>query len=86
MTWIIYGLAVIGGLSLILLTLLILLPSPAPKRQPPPDAWTAWQRALASKQAHDLAAFQAAVAITLASQAATHRHANPPTSNHNSDR
>lgn len=84
MMWIVYGLAVIGGLSLSLLTLLIL--APIPPRQPEPDAWTAWQRALAHTQAQDLAAFQAAMAITLASQTTAHPHSSPSSANHESDR
>ena len=72
MSWIINGLAFVGCLTLIAIALLVWAvwqddtpPTTAPRAQT-----DAWQQAIATKQAHDLAAFHSAVAMTRRAQEA----------------
>ena len=72
MSWIINGLAFVGSLTLIAIALLAWA---AWHDDTPPTTTTraqtdAWQQAIATKQAHDLAAFQSAVAMTRRAQEA----------------
>ena len=72
MSWIINGLAFVGCLSLIAIALLIWA---VWRDDTPPTTLThaqtdAWQQAIATKQAHDLAAFYSAVAMTRRAQEA----------------
>lgn len=73
MSWIINGLAFVGSLSLIAIALLIWAvwrddTSPTTATRTQTDTW---QQAIATKQAHDLAAFYSAVAMTRRAQEAT---------------
>lgn len=66
MSWIINGLAFVGCLTLIAIALLAWA---VWRDDTPPTTTTsaqadAWQQAIATKQAHDLAAFHSAVAMT----------------------
>ena len=66
MSWIINGLAFVGSLTLIAVALLVWAvwrddTSPTTTTRAQADAW---QQAIATKQAHDLAAFHSAVAMT----------------------
>lgn len=66
MSWIINGLAFVGCLTLIAIALLAWAvwrddASPTTTTRAQADAW---QQAIATKQAHDLAAFHSAVAMT----------------------
>ena len=66
MSWIINGLAFVGSLTLIAVALLVWAvwrddTSPTTTTRCQTDAW---QQAIATKQAHDLAAFHSAVAMT----------------------
>lgn len=72
MSWIINGLAFVGCLTLIAIALLAwavwrddTLPTTTTHAQT-----DAWQQAIATKQAHDLAAFHSAVAMTRRAQEA----------------
>lgn len=70
MSWIINGLAFIGCLTLIAIALLAWA---VWHDDDPPTTTTraqadAWQQAIATKQAHDLAAFHSAVAMTRRAQ------------------
>ena len=70
MSWIINGLAFVGCLSLIAIALLAWAvwrddTSPTTNTRAQADAW---QQAIATKQAHDLAAFYSAVAMTRRAQ------------------
>ena len=72
MNWIINGLAFVGCLTLIAIALLIWA---IWRDDTPPTTTThaqtdAWQQAIATKQAHDLAAFYSAVAMTRRAQEA----------------
>ena len=72
MSWIINGLAFVGCLTLIAIALLAWAAwrddtSPTTTTHAQTDAW---QQALATKQAHDLAAFHSAVAMTRRAQEA----------------
>lgn len=72
MSWIINGLAFVGCLTLIAIALLTWA---VWRDDTPPTTTTraqsdAWQQALATKQAHDLAAFYSAVAMTRRAQEA----------------
>lgn len=78
MSWIINGLAFVGCLTLIATALLAWA---VWRDDTPPTTTTraqtnAWQQALATKQAHDLAAFHSAVAMTRRAQEA--REATEP--------
>ena len=70
MSWIINGLAFVGCLTLIAIALLAWA---VWRDDTPPTTTThaqtdAWQQAIATKQAHDLAAFHSAVAMTRRAQ------------------
>lgn len=70
MSWIINGLAFVGSLTLIAIALLVWA---VWQDDTPPTTATraqtdAWQQAIATKQAHDLAAFHSAVAMTRRAQ------------------
>ena len=72
MSWIINGLAFVGCLTLIAIALLAWA---VWHDDTPPTTTTraqtdAWQQAIATKQAHDLAAFYSAVAMTRRAQGA----------------
>ena len=72
MSWIINGLAFVGSLTLISIALLAWAvwrddTSPTTTTRAQTDAW---QQAIATKQAHDLAAFHSAVAMTRRAQEA----------------
>lgn len=72
MSWIINGLAFVGCLTLIAIALLVWA---VWHDDDPPTTTTraqadAWQQAIATKQAHDLAAFHSAVAMTRRAQEA----------------
>ena len=72
MSWIINGLAFVGCLTLIAIALLAWA---VWHDDTPPTTTTrtqadAWQQAIATKQAHDLAAFHSAVAMTRRAQEA----------------
>lgn len=72
MSWIINGLAFVGCLTLIAIALLAWA---IWRDDTPPTTTTraqadAWQQAIATKQAHDLAAFHSAVAMTRRAQEA----------------
>ena len=72
MSWIINGLAFVGCLTLIAIALLAWA---VWRDDDPPTTTTraqtdAWQQAIATKQAHDLAAFYSAVAMTRRAQEA----------------
>lgn len=72
MSWIINGLAFVGCLTLIAIALLIWAvwrddTSPTTTTRTQTDAW---QQAIATKQAHDLAAFYSAVEMTRRAQEA----------------
>lgn len=72
MSWIINGLAFVGCLTLIAIALLAWA---VWRDDDPPTTTTraqtdAWQQAIATKQAHDLAAFHSAVAMTRRAQEA----------------
>ena len=72
MSWIINGLAFVGCLTLIAIALLVWA---VWQDDTPPTTATraqtdAWQQAIATKQAHDLAAFHSAVAMTRRAQEA----------------
>ena len=78
MSWIINGLAFVGSLTLIAIALLVWA---VWRDDTPPTTTThaqtdAWQQAIATKQAHDLAAFHSAVAMTRRAQEA--REATEP--------
>ena len=78
MSWIINGLAFVGCLTLIAIALLAWAvwhddTSPTTTTHAQTDAW---QQAVATKQAHDLAAFHSAVAMTRRAQEA--REATEP--------
>lgn len=79
MSWIINGLAFIGCLTLIAIALLACA---VWHDDDPPTTTTraqadAWQQAIATKQAHDLAAFHSAVAMTRRAQKAGGTAAEP---------
>ena len=72
MSWIINGLAFVGSLTLISIALLAWAvwrddTSPTTTTRAQTDAW---QQAIATKQAHDLAAFHSAAAMTRRAQEA----------------
>ena len=72
MSWIINGLAFVGSLTLIAIALLAWA---VWHDDTPPTTTThaqtdTWQQAIATKQAHDLAAFHSAVAMTRRAQEA----------------
>lgn len=72
MSWIINGLAFVGCLSLIAIALLawaVWHDDTSPTTTTRAQA-NAWQQAIATKQAHDLAAFHSAVAMTRRAQEA----------------
>lgn len=79
MSWIINGLAFVGCLTLIAIALLAWAvwrddTSPTTTTHAQTDAW---QQAIATKQAHDLAAFHSAVAMTRRAQEAGGTAAEP---------
>lgn len=80
MSWIINGLAFVGCLTLIAIALLAWA---VWRDDTPPTTTThaqadAWQQAIATKQAHDLAAFYSAVAMTRRAQEAKGMAAEEP--------
>lgn len=80
MSWIINGLAFVGCLTLIAIALLTWAvwnddTSPTTTTRAQADAW---QQAIATKQAHDLAAFHSAVAMTRRAQEAGGMAAEKP--------
>lgn len=80
MSWIINGLAFVGSLTLIAIALLIWAvwrddTSSTTLTHAQADAW---QQAIATKQAHDLAAFHSAVAMTRRAQEAGGRAGEKP--------
>lgn len=80
MNWIINGLAFVGCLTLIAIALLVWA---VWRDDDPPTTTTraqadAWQQAIATKQAHDLAAFHSAVAMTRRAQEAARGTAAEP--------
>lgn len=80
MSWIINGLAFVGCLTLITIALLAWAvwrddTSPTTTTRAQADAW---QQAIATKQAHDLAAFHSAVAMTRRAQEAARGTAAEP--------
>jgi len=72
MSWIINGLAFVGSLTLITIALLAwaIWHDDTPPTTTTRAQADAWQQALATKQAHDLAAFHSAVAMTRRAQEA----------------
>ena len=72
MTWIINGLAFVGCLTLIAIALLAwdVWHDDAPPTTTTHAQADAWQQAIATKQAHHLAAFHSAVAMTRRAQEA----------------
>jgi len=72
MSWIINGLAFVGSLTLITIALLAwaIWHDDTPPTTTTRAQADAWQQALATKQAHDLAAFYSAVAMTRRAQEA----------------
>ena len=79
MSWIINGLAFIGCLTLIAIALLAWVvwrddTSPTPTTRTQTDTW---QQAIATKQAHDVAAFHSAVAMMRQAQEAGRTAAEP---------
>ena len=81
MSWIINGLAFVGCLTLIAIALLAWV---VWRDDTPPTTTTraqsdAWQQAIATKQAHDLAAFHSAVAMTRREQEAAAEPERSPT-------
>lgn len=80
MSWIINGLAFVGCLTLIAIALLawaVWYDGTPPTTTTHAQA-DAWQQALATKQAHDLAAFHSAVAMTRRTQEAGGMAAEKP--------
>ena len=80
MSWIINGLSFVGSLTLIAIALLAWAvwhddTSPTTATHAQTDAW---QQAIATKQAHDLAAFHSAVAMTRRAQEARGMAAEEP--------
>ena len=72
MSWIINGLAFVGSLTLITIALLAwaIWHDDTPPTTTTHAQADAWQQAIATKQAHDLAAFHSAVAMTRRAQEA----------------
>jgi len=72
MSWIINGLAFVGCLTLIAIALLAwaIWHDDTPPTTTTHAQADAWQQAIATKQAHDLAAFHSAVAMTRRAQEA----------------
>ena len=72
MSWIINGLAFVGCLTLIAIALLAwaVWHDDTPPTTTTRAQTNAWQQAIATKQAHDLAAFHSAVAMTRRAQEA----------------
>lgn len=72
MSWIINGLAFVGSLTLIAIALLAwaIWHDDTPPTTTTHAQADAWQQAIATKQAHDLAAFHSAVAMTRRAQEA----------------
>lgn len=80
MSWIINGLAFVGCLTLIAIALLIwaVWHDETPPTTTSRAQTDAWQQAIAAKQAHDLAAFHSAVAMTRRAQEAARGTAAEP--------